>query len=138
MRENENRPDWDNETPLALVDAFDYIPPHYRWVRTGQTTLVIHIQDQEHRTAWTVEPDIDGMWNLDDSGGVPLELIDPDHTEQPYTSPGRAMDVAQRYADELLRIWDQEIEGRIIEKRTKLLDIELSFRGLPTEIEEKP
>ena len=137
MNRNDVRPDWDLETSLPLITG-DFISPHYRWTRTGPTTLTIFIQDDEHRTTWTIEPDISGMWVIDDSQGVPLSLISTEPVNRAFTEPGRAMDVLQELAEGLLRIWDQEIEGRIIEKRTRLLDIELSFRGVPTEIQEIP
>ena len=138
MNRAQNNLGWMNETPLIKVNVDDFISPHYRWTRTGPNTLTISVVDDEHRTAWTVSPDIDGLWNIDDTGGVSLKLLTTDFTPQKYTDPGRAMDAAQNFADALLRIWSQEIEGRIIEKRAALLSTELAFRGIPTEIQETP
>ena len=136
MNMTRNNLDWMNETPLTKVKVDGFISPHYRWTRTGPNTLVISVVDDEHQTSWTISPDINGLWNIDDNGGVHLELLSTNFTPQKYEDPGRAMDAAQNFADALLRIWDQEIQGRIIEKRAMLLSTELAFRGIPTEIQE--
>ena len=125
------------KTPLPQVAA-DYVSPHYVWTRTGPTTLRISVIDDEHFTSWTVAPDIMGRWNLNDTGGVPLDLVRTNYTRTPYPDPGRAIDAAQELADKLLGIWDQEIESRIVDKRTALLNTELAFRGISTEIKENP
>ena len=138
MKNTHNNLDWMNETPLPAVKMDGFISPHYRWTRTGPDTLVISVVDDEHRTSWTISPDIEGLWTIDDTGGVRLELLSTNFNPQRYTDPGRAMDAAQNFADALLRIWSQEIDGRIIEKRAMLLSTELAFRGIPTEIQEKP
>ena len=125
------------EPPLPRIPG-EYVSPHYEWTRTGPTTLRIAVIDDEHSTFWTVAPDIMGTWNLHNTGGVPLDLVRPDYTSTPYPNPGRAIDAAQDLADELLIIWNQEIEGRLVEKRAALLNTELAFRGIPTDIKENP
>ena len=135
IRDNLN---WMNEIPLTKVRVDDFTPPHYQWTRTGPNTLVISVMDDQHRTSWTVSPDINGLWTIDDTQGVPLALLSTNFTRQEYEDPGRAIDAAQNFADALLTIWDQEIEGRIVEKRAELLSTELAFRGIPIEIQESP